>query len=128
MATFTFPVTLTFIASIEAEYEGEALMTVQRELNEILADESGKQIEADNGVTMALVSGQIGDAPEAPSLSLENMAREMLCTACGRVSEECSEEPCEAVIADREEGEEAPCPINRRPVSTCPDGCAHGEA
>jgi len=37
---------------------------------------------------------------------------------------------CDPYIGDEEEAaeliEEDPCPVNRRPKSTCPEGCDHG--
>jgi len=41
-------------------------------------------------------------SPATPHLTQDNMGHEFTCTACGRVEEDCSAEPCAAVIADRE--------------------------
>lgn len=47
-------------------------------------------------------SAEEWDADAVPFLSLDNMGQEFTCTACGRAEDECSAEPCSAVIADRE--------------------------
>ena len=41
-------------------------------------------------------------ASNAPELSQGNISRGFTCSACGRVEDVCSAEPCAAVIADRE--------------------------
>lgn len=64
-------------------------------------------------------------SPEQLAAILSFLDNADLCLACGRHGPDCSADPCPDVIADR--GDE-PCPINRRPKSTCPDSCNHGEA
>ena len=62
MATFTFPLTMSFIVSIVAEHEGEARLIRQRDINEILADEAGKEVETDNGVSVVLIASHLGSS------------------------------------------------------------------
>lgn len=52
---------------------------------------------------LAAPTGEAGGGKRAATdFSQDDMGREYTCTACGREESECSAEPCEAVIEDRE--------------------------
>lgn len=151
MPVFNFPVTIHATASIEGDIEAECWNTVGCDLRDVIADESGATAQTENGATITFT----GFEQAAPACA-GDAAEHRRCPECGdadhlhgkadvrwdRVAKawiiaEWIEDGVECTTCDwsgaMEETEyhddpaDEPCPVNRRPKGTCPDGCTHGE-
>lgn len=54
------------------------------------------------GPTSGNLHNHEGIRPKLTDFTQDDMGREHVCSACGREENECSDEPCAAVVADRE--------------------------